>query len=111
MDDFGTGYSSIASLSLFPLDTVKIDRAFVKQLEEKEQAQSIIAAIIMLSRALNLDVTGEGIETLQQLNALTKLGCHVGQGYLFSKPLSASALTEHSYFTHGVCPHIEALAA
>lgn len=111
MDDFGTGYSSIASLSLFPLDTVKIDRAFVKQLEEHQEAQSIIAAIIMLSRALHLDVTGEGIETQEQLSSLQELGCHIGQGYLFSKPLPASELSKHLYFTRQESKRVALLVA
>ena len=92
MDDFGTGYSSIASLNLFPLDTVKIDRSFVARLADQEEAQSVIAAIVMLSRALNLNITGEGIETKEQLAHLQGLGCQIGQGYYFAKPLPPEAL-------------------
>ena len=92
MDDFGTGYSSIASLNLFPLDTVKIDRSFVARLAEQEEAQSVIAAIVMLSKALNLNITGEGIETKEQLAHLQGLGCQIGQGYYFDRPLTAEAL-------------------
>ena len=92
MDDFGTGYSSIASLNLFPLDTVKIDRSFVARLAEQEEAQSVIAAIVMLSKALNLNITGEGIETKEQLAHLQGLGCQIGQGYYFAKPLPPEAL-------------------
>ncbi len=98
MDDFGTGYSSIASLSRLPLDTVKIDRAFVNRLTEHEDAHSVLVAIITLSSALKLNVTGEGIETAHQKSSLQNLGCHVGQGYLFAKPLPPEMLCEHPYF-------------
>ena len=73
MDDFGTGYSSMASLSRFPLDTVKIDRAFISLLDDAEEARSIVAAIVMLSRAMRLDVTAEGIETRQQWRQVQRL--------------------------------------
>ena len=99
MDDFGTGYSSIASLSTLPLDTVKIDRAFVNRLTDHKETHSALEAIMTLSKALKLNVTGEGIETNQQRRSLQDLGCHVGQGYLFAKPLPAAALSEHPYFT------------
>ncbi|HLJ54760.1 MAG TPA: GGDEF domain-containing phosphodiesterase, partial [Chthonomonadaceae bacterium] len=92
MDDFGTGYSSMASLSTFPLDTVKIDRAFVKRLTENHESSSVVSAIIMLSKALQLDVTGEGIETPEQLVQLQGLGCQIGQGYFFDRPLTPDAL-------------------
>ena len=94
MDDFGTGYSSMASLSLFPLDTVKIDRSFVERLVDQEQAASIVAAIISLSHALNMDVTGEGIETPDQVAYLQSMGCQIGQGYFFAKPLTDSFMEE-----------------
>jgi diguanylate cyclase (GGDEF)-like protein/PAS domain S-box-containing protein len=92
MDDFGTGYSSMASLNLFPLDTVKIDRSFIAELHQNNDMKSVIAAIIMLAKAMNLNITGEGIETEEQLIFLQGLGCHVGQGYYFAKPMSAEAL-------------------
>src|ERR1043166_7333898 len=94
MDDFGTGYSSLVSLNLFPLDTVKIDRRFIERLEDEEDSASIVAAIVMLSKALNMNVTGEGIETEGQMACLKKMGCHTGQGYYFAKPLPADHLAE-----------------
>jgi diguanylate cyclase (GGDEF)-like protein/PAS domain S-box-containing protein len=94
MDDFGTGYSSMASLNLLPLDTVKIDRSFISRMADQEDTRSVILAIIMLSRALQLDITGEGIETEEQVTYLQGLGCHVGQGYYFSKPLPPEVLSE-----------------
>ena len=101
MDDFGTGYSSIASLSRFPMDTVKIDRAFISRLDGSEEAQSIVAAIVMLSRAIHLDVTAEGIETREQRTHVERLGCRVGQGYYFSRPLPLQALRDYAESKHG----------
>ncbi len=95
MDDFGTGYSSMSSLNLLPLDTVKIDRSFVKGMVDEEETRSIVTAIMMLSRALQLDITGEGIETAEQVTCLQGLGCHLGQGYYFSQPLPADVFSEH----------------
>jgi diguanylate cyclase (GGDEF)-like protein len=94
LDDFGTGYSSMASLSSFPLDTVKIDRAFIARLDTHPDAESIVAAIIMLAKSLNMDVTGEGIENPEQVSRLQGLGCDVGQGYFFSRPVNAEAMEE-----------------
>src|SRR5579871_570704 len=99
MDDFGTGYSSMASLNLFPLDTVKIDRSFISRLATQEDSQSVIAAIVMLSKALNLNITGEGIETEDQVTYLQGLGCQNGQGYYFARPLTAEGMGEK--LTHG----------
>jgi len=93
MDDFGTGYSCMANLDTFPLDTVKIDRAFVQRLANmKEGSDQMVGAIIALSRALNLDVTGEGVETLRQVTQLKGLGCEIAQGYFFARPLTADVL-------------------
>ena len=94
MDDFGTGYSSMANLNLFPLDTIKLDRAFINRLDDKGASASVVEAIIMLSRALHMDVTGEGIETQEQLHRLIALGCATGQGFYFARPLSVDALRD-----------------
>jgi diguanylate cyclase (GGDEF)-like protein len=91
IDDFGTGYSSISRLNSLPMNTLKIDRVFVSRLDEEEEAASIISAILMLSRTMKVDVTAEGIETELQAMRLRDLGCDVGQGYFFSKPLPADA--------------------
>ena len=85
MDDFGTGYSSMACLSSFPLDTVKIDRAFITRLNTHPDASSVIAAIIMLAKSLNIEVTGEGVETQEQVTILQGLGCDTGQGLLIQQ--------------------------
>jgi EAL domain-containing protein (putative c-di-GMP-specific phosphodiesterase class I) len=93
MDDFGTGYSCMANLDALPLDTVKIDRSFIQRLATmKEGSDQMVAAIIALSRALNLDVTGEGVETLRQVTQLKGLGCEIAQGYFFARPLDAETL-------------------
>ncbi|MBW8190061.1 EAL domain-containing protein [Neiella marina] len=86
IDDFGTGYSSLSYLKQLPLNTIKIDRAFVMDIE-KEEVASIIDMVIGLAERLNLTVVAEGIETDQQKKLLTEMGCHCGQGYLFAKPM------------------------
>jgi diguanylate cyclase (GGDEF)-like protein/PAS domain S-box-containing protein len=90
LDDFGTGYSSLSRLSAFPIDTVKIDRAFVSRLENEEHARAVVQAIMALSRSMNMNVTGEGIETDRQRQIVYNLGCETGQGYLFDRPLDGS---------------------
>ncbi|MCW5943380.1 MAG: EAL domain-containing protein [Fimbriimonadaceae bacterium] len=94
IDDFGTGYSSLGMLQSFPIDTVKIDRRFVEQLGEESSSVSIIEAILALTRALGMDATGEGIETPFQEMLLKQLGCRLGQGYLYDRPLAADELAE-----------------
>lgn len=94
IDDFGTGYSSIASLSRFPIDTVKIDQSFIRRVDGSEDGAGVVGAIIMLARTLQMTVTGEGVETPEQVAHLQALGCDTGQGYLFSRPVSALVLDE-----------------
>jgi diguanylate cyclase (GGDEF)-like protein/PAS domain S-box-containing protein len=94
MDDFGTGYSSMANLGSYPLDTIKIDRSFVQHMNENEQVRSIVEAIMMLSQALHVDITAEGVETAEQLALLQQLGCQTGQGYYFAKPLPPEQIAE-----------------
>ena len=91
VDDFGTGYSSLSYLHRFPLQTLKIDRSFVERLVTKDDSKAIVQSIVTLSHSLNMNVIAEGIETHAQLQQLIALGCELGQGYLFSKPLTASA--------------------
>ncbi len=99
MDDFGTGYSSLSYLTRFPLDVLKVDRAFVTNLPEDRDAVAIANSIITMARSLNLHIVAEGIETESQISFLHALGCQTGQGYLFSKPVSEekfTAMIDHS---------------
>jgi EAL domain-containing protein (putative c-di-GMP-specific phosphodiesterase class I) len=91
IDDFGTGYSSLSCLHRFPLDTLKIDRAFVCRMRVDEESRGIVQTILTLAHNLGLDVTAEGVETVEQLDLLRKLGCEHGQGYYFSKPVDAES--------------------
>jgi diguanylate cyclase (GGDEF)-like protein len=89
IDDFGTGYSSLAYLKRFPVDTLKIDRAFVDGLGQDSHDTSIVRSIVALAQALDLSVTAEGVENPNQYEHLRYLGCHSGQGFLFSRAVSA----------------------
>ncbi|WP_204102527.1 MULTISPECIES: EAL domain-containing protein [Spirulina sp. CCY15215] len=88
IDDFGTGYSSLSRLHEFPIDTIKIDRSFLKGLQEKTHPIAIIKTIIILAGGLGMDLVAEGVETLSQIETLKSLGCNVAQGYFFSPPLA-----------------------
>jgi diguanylate cyclase (GGDEF)-like protein len=92
MDDFGTGYSSLGALRSFPIDTLKIDRSFVKSIEREGRDKAIIGAVIAMARRLNLRTIAEGVETRRQLDCLGDEGCHLVQGYLLSRPVSAAAM-------------------
>ena len=94
IDDFGTGYSSMSYLKKLPLDVLKIDRAFIMELGDDEDSTSIVEAIMALSKALKLETVAEGVETVAQKEILTKLGCNLFQGYLYSKPLDLDTLID-----------------
>lgn len=89
VDDFGTGYSSLAYLRRLPIDVLKIDRSFVAEADNNEEDAQIVKTILALGQALKLTVVAEGIETPQQAEILKSLGCDIGQGYLFSRPMPA----------------------
>jgi diguanylate cyclase (GGDEF)-like protein len=92
LDDFGTGYSSLSYLKHLPLDTIKIDRSFVVGLDGKAD-RSIVEAVVALAHGLGIGVVAEGIETETQHRQLIELGCDLGQGYLFSRPVPATEAT------------------
>jgi diguanylate cyclase (GGDEF)-like protein/PAS domain S-box-containing protein len=90
MDDFGTGYSSLSYLSRFPVDILKMDRSFVSG----EENEALTSAIIALGASLSLDVVAEGIELPEQASSLQELGCEIGQGFLFARPMTSDALVK-----------------
>ncbi|HLQ14215.1 MAG TPA: EAL domain-containing protein [Steroidobacteraceae bacterium] len=94
VDDFGTGYSSMSYLRRFPIDKLKIDRSFIKELTTRAEDASIVQAIISLAHGLQLKVVAEGVETAEQLEFLKSLGCDQYQGFHYSKPLPAAAFSE-----------------
>jgi diguanylate cyclase (GGDEF)-like protein/PAS domain S-box-containing protein len=94
IDDFGTGYSSLEQLRRMPVDIVKVDRSFVSGMSADSTDREIVAAVVGMGRALKLSVVAEGIETTEQAEALRDLGCDIGQGYLYAKPLPAEEMDE-----------------
>ncbi|MGH2412628.1 MAG: putative bifunctional diguanylate cyclase/phosphodiesterase, partial [Microcystaceae cyanobacterium] len=92
IDDFGTGYSSLSRLHEFPIDTLKIDRSFIRRLELNQTA--IVQTIVTLAHSLEMNVVAEGIETKEQLKKLQLLGCELGQGYLFSQPVNSQIASQ-----------------
>lgn len=100
IDDFGTGYSSLATLRRLPAAELKIDRAFVADLEDSEDARLIVQSIVDMAKALNLRVVAEGVETRGQGERLVHMGCDELQGYLFSLPIPAHELTRLALGEH-----------
>ena len=94
IDDFGTGHSSLAYLKRFPLDVLKIDGSFVRDLTEKEDDATIVPAIIGLAHNLGLKVIAEGVETAAQLDYLRRQNCDEAQGYYFGRPVSAEKFAD-----------------
>jgi len=92
LDDFGTGYSSLSYLKRFPIDILKIDKTFVRDIPDDPDSSAITAALIALARALHMEVVAEGVETLAQLEYLRDQGCDEMQGYLFSHAIAAAAV-------------------
>jgi EAL domain-containing protein (putative c-di-GMP-specific phosphodiesterase class I) len=89
LDDFGTGYSSLSYLRRFPFDKIKIDRAFIREIGDPDAA-AIVRAIVAIGAQLKMTITAEGVETPEQLDQVRREGCTEAQGYLYSRPLTAS---------------------
>jgi EAL domain-containing protein (putative c-di-GMP-specific phosphodiesterase class I) len=94
LDDFGTGYSSLSYMKRFPIDTLKIDQSFVRDMTTDSDDASIVSAVINMGRSLNMRVVAEGVQTRDQLDFLKDRQCPEGQGYYFGPPVPADQLTE-----------------
>jgi EAL domain-containing protein (putative c-di-GMP-specific phosphodiesterase class I) len=92
MDDFGTGYASLSSLRQLPIDVIKIAKTFTDDISGNEEKSPFVRAIIELGEALGLVTLAEGIETGQQARELERLGCQLGQGYYFARPVPSSGI-------------------
>ena len=89
LDDFGTGYSSLSYLKRFPVDVLKVDKSFVRDMSEDNNDRALVKAIVNMASSLGLAVVAEGVETLSQISLLENEGCRYVQGYYFSKPVPA----------------------
>jgi EAL domain-containing protein (putative c-di-GMP-specific phosphodiesterase class I) len=94
IDDFGTGYSSLGYLQALPVDTVKLDRSFVIRAGDDLRSRAIVRSVVDLTRAMRLSCVAEGVETIEQLDVVTDLGCELVQGFVFARPTSAANMTE-----------------
>ncbi len=92
LDDFGTGYSSLRHMQSLPFDELKVDSSFVRSMVHQRESRKIVAAVVGLGQSLGLTTVAEGVETQEQAEMLCWLGCDIGQGWLFGKPISAEDL-------------------
>lgn len=115
LDDFGTGYSSLSYLKRFTMDTVKIDKSFIRDMNADNSDRALVDAIITMAGSLGMNVVAEGIEDLQQLMLLREMGCNYGQGYYFSRPVAAEDFTATAMRINvelaELCPHVGASSA
>jgi PAS domain S-box-containing protein len=95
LDDFGTGYSSLRYLHALPFDELKIDMSFVRSMIQERESRKIVASTIGLGRSLHLETVAEGVETQEQADMLLALGCDIGQGWLFGRPMPESQVADH----------------
>lgn len=100
IDDFGTGYNSFSYIKNLPIDTIKIDASFIRDLHQNQESQAIVKAIVTVAQSLNLKVVAEGVELADQVEALSENGCDQGQGYLFSKPLPTGEFERYLQAIH-----------
>lgn len=100
VDDFGTGYSSLSYLKDFPIDCLKIDRTFVRNVQHNPNDEALVSMIISMAKHLRLKVVAEGIEEVEQLSFLMEGGCDYIQGYLFSRPISPQQISETFHDLH-----------
>ncbi|OLE24017.1 MAG: hypothetical protein AUG44_20580 [Actinobacteria bacterium 13_1_20CM_3_71_11] len=107
IDDFGTGYSSLSYLRSFPVDILKIDRSFVEGVAAGWQGEAFLNTIVRLTETLSMTAVGEGVETQEQLTALRVLGCQLGRGFLFARPMAADDFREN-LITTGTVPVVPA---
>lgn len=111
IDDFGTGYSSLGRLKQLPIDTLKIDRSFIRDIPMDPDDMAIAEAIVAMAHSLKLNVVAEGVETLDQLNFLKSLDCDEVQGYFISRPASAAQLTQQMQDSQRTSPGNMSIAA
>jgi EAL domain-containing protein (putative c-di-GMP-specific phosphodiesterase class I) len=117
MDDFGTGYSSLACLQELPIDILKIDRSFIEKMDCNRNCAAMVHAVANLSRNLGLTAIAEGIETAEQLAMLRAMGCPLGQGYFFSRPMAADKIADYlnrsasPVLAPTACPEVDVLLA
>jgi diguanylate cyclase (GGDEF)-like protein len=109
LDDFGTGYSSLGFLKTFPVDTLKIDRSFIRDIGEDQDDRAICSAIVNLGQSLKLEVMAEGVETEAQMSVLRDQGCHLVQGFLYAPPMAADDVWQ--WLTGDACRLSSALPA
>ena len=101
LDDFGTGYASLTCLRNFPFNKIKIDRSFVENLDSGIDAATIVHAVVSIGRSLGMKVVAEGVQTEEQRRFLAVAGVHVHQGYLFGRPVPATAIDERLWAERG----------
>ena len=94
IDDFGTGYSSLSYLHAFPINTLKIDQSFVRDMHENKNSQALVKSIITLGKNLDMAIVAEGVESIEEGKLLKSMGCDYAQGYYFAKPMSEEAIIE-----------------
>ncbi len=94
IDDFGTGYSSLSYLHYYPIDTLKIDQSFVRNMSKDDTARELVKSIISLGKNMNMHTIAEGVEDMSEANALRDMGCDAAQGYFFSRPMDEATITD-----------------